>query len=92
MTLDTRFALFAVLHESDSGTLRPLRCPPFGRYRGKPDMSRTTQVANDPQQNSRAVTGVVRHDHYNASDPKTLFIGANGPGSLDHLQHQFFPR
>lgn len=75
--------------------LRPLRCPPFGRYRGKPDMSRTTQVANGATAeltggNASAITGVVRHDHHNASDPKTLFIGANGPASLHHLQHQFF--
>ena len=46
-------------------------------------MSRTSQVANDPQQNSRAVTGVVRHDHYNASDPKTLVLGEFGRESLD---------
>jgi hypothetical protein len=44
MTLDTRFALFAVLHESDSGTLETAAMSAI--HRGKPEMSRTTHFGS----------------------------------------------
>ena len=56
MTLDTRFAQFAVLHESDSGTLETCcdvrHSVAIG---GKPDMSRTTHFGSEWTQSGHRV-------------------------------------